>query len=183
MSIVYDLLVENKISNNIKTVKRMYNSLLRESKRDLAVFKNEFQTLNETTNVDDSELRRSFKQVSDCLKEAKALVVEAEGTKSLKEQQKAIRKAHRVVREGQTLREALMEDFSQTVDQVQMVHASITEGDERPYICVHAKKGKHECTASSSYGAAQKAANHWNLKSTSGIDAHLADVEKSTASL
>ena len=60
----------------------------------------------------------------------------------------------------------------------------ITESEEeRPYICYHTKKGKHECTASSSYGAAQKAADHWGLKSTAGIDAMLADVEHSPASL
>ena len=48
--------------------------------------------------------------------------------------------------------------------------------DGRPYVCVHAKKGMTEVTATSSYGAAQKAAAKWGLKSTSGIDAHLADV-------
>ena len=51
------------------------------------------------------------------------------------------------------------------------------ENKERPYVCVHAKKGKHECTASSSYEAAKKAAAKWGLKSTAGIDAHLADVK------
>lgn len=55
---------------------------------------------------------------------------------------------------------------------------SVSEAEERPYVCVHAKKGKHECTAASSYEAAQKAAKAWGLKSTAGIDAHLADVEK-----
>jgi hypothetical protein len=58
------------------------------------------------------------------------------------------------------------------------VHAakneSVVEAEEKPYICVHAKKGKHECHATSSYGAAKKAAEHWKLKSTAGIDAHLA---------
>lgn len=54
----------------------------------------------------------------------------------------------------------------------------VDEAKERPYVCVHAKKGKHECTATSSYGAAKKAAAHWKLKSTAGIDAHLADVVK-----
>jgi len=51
---------------------------------------------------------------------------------------------------------------------------------ERPYICVHAKKGRHECHATSSYEAAKKAAAKWGLKSTAGIDAHLADVKHST---
>jgi len=56
----------------------------------------------------------------------------------------------------------------------------VIEAEERDYICVHAKKGKYECSATSSYGAAKKAAEHWGLKSTAGIDAHLAD-EKKTA--
>ena len=53
----------------------------------------------------------------------------------------------------------------------------VEEAAERPYVCVHVKKGKHSCTAGSSYEAAKKAAAHWKLKSTSGIDAHLADVK------
>lgn len=48
------------------------------------------------------------------------------------------------------------------------------EAEDKPYICVHAKKGKHECHAGSSYEAAKKAAAHWKMKSTAGIDAHLA---------
>ena len=56
----------------------------------------------------------------------------------------------------------------------------LSEAEEKSYVCVHAKKGKHECKATSSYGAAKKAAEHWGLKSTAGIDAHLAD-EKKTA--
>ena len=54
---------------------------------------------------------------------------------------------------------------------------SVSEAEGRPYVCVHAKKGKHECHATSSYGAAKKAAEHWKLKSTAGIDAYLADVD------
>jgi hypothetical protein len=54
---------------------------------------------------------------------------------------------------------------------------NVSEAAERPYVCVHAKKGKHSCTAGSSYEAAKKAAKAWGLKSTAGIDAHLADVK------
>jgi hypothetical protein len=54
----------------------------------------------------------------------------------------------------------------------------VDESKEKPYICVHAKKGKHECHAGSSYEAAKKAAAHWKMKSTAGIDAHLAVEEK-----
>jgi len=60
----------------------------------------------------------------------------------------------------------------------------VAEGAEsHSYVCVHVKKGKCEVTASSSYEAAKKAAEKWKLKSTSGIDAHLADKPKNTASL
>jgi uncharacterized membrane protein YeaQ/YmgE (transglycosylase-associated protein family) len=51
----------------------------------------------------------------------------------------------------------------------------LIEQKERPYICVHADKGKHETHAVSSYDAAKNAAKHWGMKSTSGIDAHLAE--------
>lgn len=64
--------------------------------------------------------------------------------------------------------------------QVKKIDEDINEGEEKPYICVHAKKGKHECRAESSYAAAKKAAEHWGLKSTSGIDAHLAVDESMT---
>ena len=59
----------------------------------------------------------------------------------------------------------------------------LAEEEGRPYICVHAKKGKFECHANSSYEAAKKAAQKWGLKSTAGIDAHLADVKHSPASV
>ena len=51
----------------------------------------------------------------------------------------------------------------------------VSEAEDKPYICVHADKGKHECHAKSSYEAAKKAAAHWKMKSTAGIDAHLAE--------
>jgi hypothetical protein len=54
---------------------------------------------------------------------------------------------------------------------------SESESGERPYVCVHAKKGKCEVNAKSSYEAAKKAAEKWKLKNTSGIDSYLADVK------
>lgn len=57
---------------------------------------------------------------------------------------------------------------------------SIAEGKERPYVCHHAKKGEHSCTADSSYGAAKKAAAAWGLDSTAGVSATLTDVKQST---
>ena len=70
------------------------------------------------------------------------------------------------------------ENFINTVDQ-----AVVSEDEDRPYVCVHAKKGKCEVKASSSYAAAQKAAQKWGLKGTAGIDAYLADVEHDASSL
>lgn len=52
-----------------------------------------------------------------------------------------------------------------------------TENAERPYVAVHAKKGKTEVTGSSSYDAAKKAAAKWGLKSTAGVDVYLADIK------
>jgi hypothetical protein len=60
------------------------------------------------------------------------------------------------------------------LDKGRVMSDNVNESEEKPYICVHAKKGKHECHAGSSYEAAKKAAAHWKLKSTAGIDAHLA---------
>jgi hypothetical protein len=54
----------------------------------------------------------------------------------------------------------------------------VHEAEERTYIVVHAKHGKEEIKASSSYGAAKKYAEMKKLKSTAGVDAHLADEEK-----
>lgn len=56
----------------------------------------------------------------------------------------------------------------------------VHEAEERTYIVVHAKHGKEEIKASSSYAAAKKYAEMKKLKSTAGVDAHLAD-EKKTA--
>ena len=64
-----------------------------------------------------------------------------------------------------------------------LVGACESAEEGRPYVCVHVKKGKCNVTATSSYGAAQKAAQKWGLKNTSGIDVHLADTPKDTASL
>jgi len=67
-----------------------------------------------------------------------------------------------------------MEDYAAVMDNEPEVEESVNEAEERPYVCVHAKKGKHECHAKTSYEAAKKAAKAWGLKSTAGIDAHLA---------
>ena len=54
----------------------------------------------------------------------------------------------------------------------------IKEAEEKHYMCAHAKKGTMKCTAGSSYEAAKKAAAHWGMSGTAGIDAHLMDQPK-----
>jgi len=73
-----------------------------------------------------------------------------------------------------------MSNQREQLNEMKEFMAIAEDSDDKPYICVHAKKGKYECHATSSYGAAKKAAEHWKLKSTAGIDAHLADVKHST---
>ena len=51
--------------------------------------------------------------------------------------------------------------------------AITAEAEEHTYTVVHAKHGKEEIKASSSYGAAKKYAEMKKLKGTSGVDAHL----------
>jgi len=125
MSIIHELLVENKIHNNVKTVKKMYNSLLRESKQDLALYKNEFSTLNEQVNVDDSDLKSGFKRVSETLKSAKQLIESADSAQKLEEKQKNIKQANVLVQEGNEFREELMESFSNTVNKAQKIFESV----------------------------------------------------------
>ena len=59
--------------------------------------------------------------------------------------------------------------------------ATMREGEENHYLCVHAQKGSMKCTAGSSYEAAKKAAAQWKMKSTAGIDAHLMGDKPKTA--
>ena len=72
-----------------------------------------------------------------------------------------------------------LKDWIEVVEDSQLNEDS----NERPYVCVHAKKGKCEVKATSSYDAAKKAAAKWGLKGTSGIDSHLADVTHDASTL
>jgi LysM repeat protein len=58
---------------------------------------------------------------------------------------------------------------------MQTVEESLLEDEEKSFVCVHAKKGKCEVKAKTSYEAAKKAADKWKMKSTAGIDTHRAD--------
>jgi LysM repeat protein len=58
---------------------------------------------------------------------------------------------------------------------MQTVEQSLLEDEENSFVCVHAKKGKCEVKAKTSYEAAKKAADKWKMKSTAGIDTHRAD--------
>ena len=51
----------------------------------------------------------------------------------------------------------------------------------KQFIVVHAKHGKFETHAGSTYEAAKNAAAHWKTKKgTSGMDVHRADITHST---
>ena len=56
---------------------------------------------------------------------------------------------------------------------------AVEESEEHTYTVVHAKHGKEEIKASSSYGAAKKYADMKKLKGTAGVDAHLHTKEQS----
>ena len=74
--------------------------------------------------------------------------------------------------------EAYVEASPEEIDKYASPESGMNEAEgQKPYVCVHAKKGKYECHADTTYGAAKQAAQHWKLKSTAGIDVHLADKE------
>lgn len=55
------------------------------------------------------------------------------------------------------------------------------QSDLKPFIVVHAKHGKYETHAGSTYEAAKNAAAHWKTKKgTAGMDVHRADITHST---
>lgn len=57
----------------------------------------------------------------------------------------------------------------------------LEESDLKPFIVVHAKHGKFETHAASTYEAAKNAAAHWKTKKgTAGMDVHRADITHST---
>jgi hypothetical protein len=62
-----------------------------------------------------------------------------------------------------------------TIVKAHEIAKKIKEDEENSFVCVHAKKGKCEVKAKTSYEAAKKAADKWNLKSTAGIDTHRSD--------
>ena len=64
------------------------------------------------------------------------------------------------------------EDFK-ALDRKAITKEEVVSEEEHTYTVVHAKHGKEEIKASSSYGAAKKYAEMKKLKGTSGVDAHL----------
>ena len=62
-----------------------------------------------------------------------------------------------------------------TIKKAHEIAKGIKEDEENSFVCVHAKKGKCEVKAKTSYEAAKKAAEKWKMKSTAGIDTHRAD--------
>lgn len=123
---VYQLLVEGRISDNIRKTKKLFNSVLEGTKEDKDLFENQFMVINENHNIDCSDIKKGFKSISTQLKEAKKLIEEAEKEKkksNLKKAQNIIRKAHKSLRETETMRDDNIDSFHSVVN--------IAEGLER----------------------------------------------------
>ena len=122
-----------------------------------------------------SHLRnRSYFDGRDKLKQRSAAMAKADAEEELKKELERKKKEREAAKEGHSPHKKGTKKYKA---HMAAMHAEAADG-EKPYVCVHAKKGKYECHASTTYGAAKKAAEHWGLKSTAGIDAHLADKEK-----
>ena len=122
-----------------------------------------------------SHLRnRSYFDGRDKLKQRSAAMAKADAEEELKKELERKKKEREAAKEGHSPHKKGTKKYKA---HMAAMHAEAADG-EKPYVCVHAKKGKYECHASTTYGAAKKAAEHWGLKSTAGIEAHLADNEK-----
>tara|TARA_R110000744_G_scaffold349490_1_gene455140 strand:- start:134 stop:439 length:306 start_codon:yes stop_codon:yes gene_type:complete len=76
--------------------------------------------------------------------------------------------------EAQTMFKDMIKKESEAIySSIETKPDSVDEAEEHTYTVVHAKHGKEEIKASSSYGAAKKYAEMKKLKGTSGVDAHL----------
>jgi hypothetical protein len=118
-----------------------------------------------------SHLRnRSYFDGRDKLTQRSAAMAKANSEEELKKELERKKKEREAAKEGHSPHKKGTKKYKA---HMAAMHAEAADG-EKPYVCVHAKKGKYECHASTTYGAAKKAAEHWGLKSTAGIDAHLA---------
>lgn len=100
---IYNLLIEAKIGDNIKATKRFFNTVLEEVKNDKNLFETQFLPINETHDIDCSDVKSGFNTVAKSLKEAKALIGEAEKSRAksnLKKANELIKKAHKTLKEA-----------------------------------------------------------------------------------
>lgn len=71
--------------------------------------------------------------------------------------------------------------IDKAINKLAKEEVELEESDLKPFIVVHAKHGKFETHAASTYEAAKNAAAHWKTKKgTSGMDVHRADITHST---
>ena len=119
----------------------------------------------------------SIAQASAMLESVTGKIYSVKNSKQLHESQN--RSDYNALMLSKKVLETYIAEKAKSDAQRKAIHANkkkTNEGKERPYVAVHAKKGKTEVTADSSYGAAKKAAEKWKMKSTAGIDVYLADV-------
>lgn len=115
---VYSLLIESRVSDNLKITKKKFNSILESVKEDKDLFENQFSVINEDHNIDVSDVKRGFNKTAKALKEAKALIEEATKNKAkgnLKAANELIKKAHKKLKETETLSEQNTDSFHSVV--------------------------------------------------------------------
>lgn len=115
---VYNLLIEAKVGDNIKATKRFFNTVLETVKSDKDLFEKQFLVVNEDHNIDCSDVKKGFNTVAKQLKEAKALIGEAEKSRAksnLKKANELIKKAHKKLKEADESKDSNINAFHSVV--------------------------------------------------------------------
>jgi len=115
---VYSLLVEAKVNDNINSTKKQFNTILKDIKEEKELFETQFSVINEDHNIDTSDIEQGFNKAAKSLKEAKALIKEAETNKkksNLKVANDLIKKAHKHLKSTKKLSEKNTESFHSVV--------------------------------------------------------------------
>jgi len=115
---VYSLLVEAKVNDNINITKKQFNTILKDIKEEKELFETQFSVINEDHNIDTSDIKKGFSRAAKSLKEAKALIEEAEKNKrnsNLKTANDLIKKAHKHLKSTKKLSEKNTESFHSVV--------------------------------------------------------------------
>jgi len=116
---VYSLLIEAKVNDNINATKKQFNTILKDIKEEKEqLFESQFSVINEDHNIDTSDIEKGYNKAAKFLKEAKALIKEAETNKkkgNLKVANDLIKKAHKHLKSTKKLSEKNTESFHSVV--------------------------------------------------------------------